>query len=132
MQQDKITTNQLRSFGLTVGGIFALIGLWPAVFHNNDPRWWAVVLAGFLVVPALVFPRSLSWVYKRWMALGHIMGWINTRIILGVVFYFVVTPIGIIRRLLGRDPMGKEIRTDLNSYRIIRKPRPAFHLKRQY
>jgi cell division protein FtsW (lipid II flippase) len=78
MQQDKITTNQLRSFGLTVGGIFALIGLWPAVFHNNDPRWWAVVLAGFLVVPALVFPRSLSWVYKRWMALGHIMSFTSS------------------------------------------------------
>jgi Saxitoxin biosynthesis operon protein SxtJ len=66
------------------------------------------------------------------LALGHIMGWINTRIILGVVFYFVVTPIGMIRRLLGKDPMGKEIRTAVKSYRIIRKPRPAAHLKRQY
>jgi Saxitoxin biosynthesis operon protein SxtJ len=127
-----ISNKQLRSFGLTVGGIFAAIGLWPISFRGDDPRWWAVVLAGLLIVPALVFPRSLSWVYARWMALGHIMGWINARIILGFVFYFVVTPIGLIRRLLGKDPMGKEIRTDLNSYRIIRKPRPASHLRQQY
>jgi hypothetical protein len=43
-----------------------------------------------------------------------------------------VTPIGLIRRLLGKDPMGKEIRADMNSYRIIRRPRPPSHLKRQY
>jgi len=129
MQTD---TKHLRSFGLTVGGIFALIGFWPLFLRGEDVRWWAVVLAGLLMVPALVFPRSLSWIYKWWMALGHIMGWINTRIILGVVFYLVVTPIGRIRRLLGKDPMGREIRTDLNSYRIIRTPRPASHLRRQY
>jgi cell division protein FtsW (lipid II flippase) len=125
-------TKQLRSFGLTVGGIFAVIGLWPLLFRSEDARWWAVTLGGLLVVSALVFPGTLSWVYKRWMALGHIMGWINTRIILSVVFYFVVTPIGMIRRLLGTDPMGKKIRTDLNSYWIIRKFRLAAHLRRQY
>jgi hypothetical protein len=131
MQSDA-DKKQLRSFGLTVGGIFAVIGLWPVVFHNDDPRWWAAILAGFLVVPALAFPESLSWVYKRWMALGHILGWINTRIILGVVFYLVVTPIGMIRRLLGKDPMGKQIKADINSYRVLRKPRAASHLRRQY
>jgi hypothetical protein len=130
--QSNTDNKQLRSFGLTVGGIFAVIGLWPVFGHSNDPRWWAVILAGLLVVPALVFPKSLSWVYKRWMALGHVLGWINTRIILGVVFYFVVTPIGFIRRLLDKDPMGKEIRTDVVSYRIPRTLRPPSHLKRQY
>lgn len=131
MQRDT-ENEQLRSFGLTVGGIFALIGVWPVVFHADDPRWWAVVIAGFLLVPAFVLPRSLSWVYKRWMALGNIVGWINTRIILGFVFYVIVTPIGMIRRLLGKDPMGKEFRPDTNSYRIMRKARPASHLRRQY
>jgi hypothetical protein len=127
-----IPSKQLRSFGLLVGGVFALISLWPMLIYRADPRWWAVIIAALLVVPALVRPRSLSWVYKRWMALGHLMGWINTRIILSVIFYLVVTPIGIIRRLSGKDPMGKEVRGDLNSYRIIRKPRPVGHLRRQY
>lgn len=103
---NEITIKQLRSFGMTVGGVFALIGIWPVIFRNQDPRWWAIVVAGCLLLPALIFPKSLLWIYKGWMAVGHVMGWINTRIILGLVFYAVVTPIGMVRRLLGKDPMG--------------------------
>ena len=130
--QSNADKKQLRSFGLIVGGVFLGIGLWPVVFHNAGPRWWGLILAGLLIVPALLFPTSLVWLYKPWMALGHIMGWINTRIILGVVFYLVVTPIGLIRRALGKDPMGKKIESDLKTYRITRTPRPASHLKQQY
>jgi hypothetical protein len=130
--QSNADNKQLRSFGLTVGGIFAVIGLWPVILRSDDPRWWALVLTGLLVFPAAVFPKSLTWIYKGWMALGHVLGWVNTRIILGLIFYGLVTPIGFIRRWLGKDPMGKEIRADIDSYRIIRKPRPALHLKRQY
>jgi hypothetical protein len=130
--QTEITNKQLRSFGLTVGGIFALIGVWPFVIHGADPRWWSIVVATVLIVPALVYPKSLFWIHKGWMAVGHVMGWINTRIILGLVFYAVVTPIGMVRSLLGKDPMGRRIRPDLDSYRIVRKPRPASHLTKQY
>ena len=130
--QSENTNKQLRSFGFTVGGIFALIALWPIVVRAEDPRWWAMVVAGCLLVPAVVFPKSLVWVYKGWMAIGHVLGWINTRIILGMIFYVIVTPIGMIRRWLGKDPMGRQLRPDLDSYRIIRKPRPASHLTKQY
>ncbi|HKZ81254.1 MAG TPA: hypothetical protein VJ124_23490, partial [Pyrinomonadaceae bacterium] len=58
---NQITTKQLRSFGLTVGGVFALIGLWPLILHAADPRWWSVVVATVLIVPALVYPNSLFW-----------------------------------------------------------------------
>jgi Saxitoxin biosynthesis operon protein SxtJ len=127
-----ITRKQLRSFGFTVGGIFALIGVWPLVIRSEDPRWWAVILAAALVLPAVVFPRSLVWVYRGWMALGHVLGWINTRIILGFIFYLVVTPIGIVRRWLGKDPMGRRLRPDVDSYRVPRVPRPPSHLTKQY
>ena len=130
--QSEITNKQLRSFGSTVGGMFALIGFWPLIFRGEDPRWWAMVVAGCLLVPAVVFPKSLVWPYKGCMVVGHVMGWINTRIILGVVFYLIVTPMGILRRWLGKDPMGRELRPDLDSYRVIRNPRPASHLTKQY
>jgi hypothetical protein len=123
---------QLRSFGLIVGGIFAGIGLWPLAIHGADPRWWSLMLAGVLALPAVIYPRSLYWPHKGWMMLGHILGWINTRVILGAVFYLVVSPIGVFRRWLGKDPMGRRLRPDLESYRQIRKPRPSSHLTRQY
>jgi len=132
MMQNEITIKQLRSFGLTVGGIFAMIGLWPLVIRSADPRWWALLIGACLTVPAVVYPGCLFWVYRGWMMLGHVLGWVNTRIILSAVFYLVVTPIGIIRRWLGKDSMGKQLRPDLDSYRIVRKPRPASHLTKQY
>ncbi len=130
--QNEITAKQLRSFGLTVGGIFALIGLWPVIIHGVGPRWWALLAAACLLVPGVLYPRCLSWVYRGWMMLGHVLGWINTRIILSAVFYLMVTPIGIIRRWLGKDSMERRLRPDLDSYRIVRKPRPASHLTKQY
>ena len=130
--QNNADKKQLRSFGLTVGGIFALIGFWPVIFRHQDPRWWAVVVAGCLLIPAVAYPNSLFWPYKGWMAVGHVLGWINTRIILGVIFYGIVTPIGVIRRWLGKDPMGRRLSPDIDSYRVTRKPRPSSHLKRQY
>jgi hypothetical protein len=130
--KEEINNQKLRSFGFTVGGIFAFIAFWPLIVRGEDTRWWAVVVAGCLLIPAVVLPKSLTWVYRGWMVLGHVLGWINTRIILGFVFYFVVTPIGILRRWLGKDPMGRKLRPDIDSYRVIRKPRPASHLTKQY
>jgi hypothetical protein len=127
-----ISRQQLRSFGLLVGGIFAVIGLWPVLLRAADPRWWALIIAALLIVPALAAPALLAWPHKGWMQLGHALGWINTRIILGFIFYFIVTPIGLVRRWLGKDPMGRQFRPDLDTYRIARPPRPASHLRRQY
>jgi hypothetical protein len=130
--KNDITKKTLRSFGLLVGAIFVAIGFWPFVLRHQDPRWWSVILGACLLVPAAVFPSILFWPYKGWMKLGHVLGWVNTRIILGLVFYIVVTPIGMIRRWLGKDPMGRRLRPELDSYRVTRKPRSASHLKSQF
>jgi hypothetical protein len=127
-----VNEQQLRSFGFTVGGIFAVIGVWPVVIHQEDLRSWALYPAAALLAAGIVFPKSLLWIHKGWMLLGHCLGWINTRIILGLVFYGVVTPIGMVRGWLGKDPMGRNLRPELDSYRIPREARPPSHMKRQY
>ncbi len=132
LMKEETTAKRLRSFGLTVGGIFLLIGLWPLLLRGQDPRWWALVLAAFLILPAAIYPAALAWPYREWMLIGHVLGWINTRIILGFVFYLVVTPIGLYRCWLGKDPMGRQLRPDLDSYRVARNRRPSSHLTKQY
>jgi hypothetical protein len=87
---------QLRKFGLLVGGIFCAIGLWPAVIRGAGPRSWALIVGVLLLVPALLAPRVLAPVYRIWMTVGEALGWINTRILLGVVFYGLITPMGLI------------------------------------
>jgi hypothetical protein len=125
-------SQQLRAFGLTVGGIFGAIGLWPAVVSSEAVRLWAVVLGGLLLLLALVWPRSLRLVYRVWMWLGEGLGWINSRMILGVIFYGLFTPAGLLMRLRGYDPLRRRSEPDADTYRLVRQPRPSSHMSRQF
>jgi hypothetical protein len=123
---------QLRSFGVVVGGAFGVIALWPLLFRAESPRLWALVLAAVLIGLGLILPRSLALPYRLWMRIGHTLGWINTRIILGVAYYGLVTPLGVLMRLLGRDPMRRIFTPETDTYRVLRSPRPPDHLRRQF
>ncbi len=129
----RVEVKQLKSFGLMVGGIFALIALWPWFFRSEEPRLWAFVLAGLLAGPALVWPRSLRPVYRVWMMLGEALGWINTRIILGLILYGLFTPVGFVRQfLLAKDSMRRRFEPDASTYRVMREPRAGSHMSRQF
>ena len=123
---------QLRSFGFIVGGGFAIIALWPTVFRNEHPRLVMLMLAGLLLLLAILLPRSLRPAYRVWMALGHVLGWVNTRIILSVMFYILFMPVGLVMRLLGKDPMLRKFERNIDTYRVIRQPRPSSHMKHQF
>ena len=129
---NKTETKQLRNFGLMVGGIFLLIGVWPALLGRDDARVWAMVLGGLLVILGLGLPRFLRPVYRVWMIIGHALGWVNTRIILGIVFYGLLTPMGLIMRLFGKDSMQRQFVQETATYRVMRKPRPRSHMMRQF
>ena len=132
MEHVEVTKKTLRQFGLMVGGIFLLIGLWPFVWRQEAVRIWAVVPGSALAVAGLLMPGILKQVYQGWMCVGHVMGWVNTRIILGVLFYGVVTPMGLVMKLTGRDPMRREFEPDARTYRVICQPRPASHMKNMF
>ena len=132
MENIEVTKKTLRQFGLMVGAVFLLIGLWPFVWRQEPVRLWAVVPGSLLAVTGLVVPTVLKQVYQGWMWVGHITGWVNTRIILGVLFYGVVTPMGLVMKLTGRDPMRRGYEPDAQTYRVIRQPRPAYHMKNMF
>jgi hypothetical protein len=130
--QPQLETKELRSFGLIVGGIFSVIGLWPLVFRGESPRVWAIALGVGLIGLGIVIPWSLKQVYKAWMLIGHALGWINTRILLGVIFYGLITPMGLFLRLLGKDAMRRVLVQEALSYRVPRSPRSHAHMKNQF
>lgn len=132
MSESKIGKSQLRSFGLIVGGGFALIGLMPAVLHARSPRWWALAVSLLLVAGGLIYPNVLKPLHRGWMAIGEVLGWVNTRIILIVVYYFVIVPLGVLMRMTGNDPMKLKFERGAASYRIVRSKRAASHMQRQY
>jgi hypothetical protein len=129
---NKRQEKQLRRFGVLVGSIFIAIGLGGLVLHGAEPRLWAVTLGMLLILVALVRARVLGPVHRMWMALGDALGWINTRVLLGLVFYGLVTPMGLVMRLVGRDPMNRTFDRDADTYRVARRPRQAAHMTRQF
>ena len=129
---ENVPKKTLRSFGLLVGGIWGVIGLWPLVFRREPPRLWALGLMAVLAGLGLVAPSLLRHPYRGWMALGHVLGWINTRILLGLVFYLLITPMGVVMRWFGRDPMRRGFDAKAASYRIDRASRPGTHMRRQF
>ena len=131
-KEQDVGSAQLRSFGLIVGGIFTLIALWPILLRGDDPRLWALIISGIMVVSALVVPTALGPVYRVWMRIGAALGWINTRVILGIGFYGVFTPMGIVMRIFGRDPLRRGFDATVTTYRVDRSPRPGSHMQRQF
>lgn len=116
----------LRRFGLTFGAIFAaLFGvLFPWLAEAGWPLWpWGI--SGALALWALAAPGTLRPVYRGWMRVGYFVGRINTRIILFIVFYLIVFPIGLLVRLFGRDPMARKRDAKAGSYRVERSSQPG-------
>lgn len=109
----------LREFGLVTGAIIAgLFGLFfPWLFETAIPLWPWVVCA-VLGAWALIAPQSLGRVYYWWMRFALLLSRITTPIILGIVFYLVVMPVGLIMRLVGHDPMARRLDDGLKSYRV--------------
>jgi hypothetical protein len=123
---------ELRHFGLIVGGMFGVIGLWPVIARGQSPRSWMWGLALALIVPAVVAPWTLAPAHRAWTVLGNALGWVNTRIVLGLIFFGVVTPTGLALRIAGRDPMRRAFDSDATTYRVPRKTRPGAHMTRQF
>ena len=122
----------LREFGLTTGSIVAgLFGLFfPWLLERALPVWpWIVcgVLAGW----GLLAPMSLGPVYRVWMRFGLLLNRVTTPIIMGLVFFIAITPLGFVRRLFGRDSLARRF-DQSESYRIPSEKTPPENLERPF
>lgn len=111
----------LRKFGLTVGGVILLLSLfwWWRDGH------WPVPLSSvgiILVGSGLIVPQALLFPHKIWMSAGVILGWFTTRIILSVIFYLIITPLGLIASLIGKKFLELDFRAQRKSYWNKREP----------
>ena len=133
MEIPELNKSELRKFGLITGAIvIVLFGLLiPWLFDIAWPRW-PFMVGGILAVWAVVIPNTLKPVYVVWMKIGHVLGWINTRIILAILFYGMFLPIGMLMQLFGWDPMYKKLSKGLKTYRIESQESVKEHFERPY
>jgi predicted membrane metal-binding protein len=119
---DEVATGSSnRSFGLTFAIVFAIIALWPLV-RGRSVRGWALIVAVAFLVAALALPRVLAPLSRLWLRFGLLLHACISPIIMGLVFYTTVTPIGLVRRLLGQDPLRLRFDRDAVTYWIERHP----------
>ena len=119
IQELDTSPRNLRKFGLVVGGVFGLLAIW---------FWWRgkafypyVLIPGVsLVVFGLIWPKVLKQVYVIWMSLALVLGLIVSTALLTILFYLVVTPVGLVARLSGKDFLSQKLDPNANSYWIAR------------
>ena len=126
---DNIKLGSNRSFGIVFFIVFLLIALYP-LLNSKDVRIWSLIIALIFLVLGLFNSNILSPLNKIWFKFGIILGKIISPIIMGIIFFFVVTPIGYLMRLLGKDLLNLKY-SDNKSY-WIEKDGPKSKMKNQF
>lgn len=132
MKNTTTEKKKLRFFGLLIGGVFLVIAVWPLLFQGVEIRRWGLILAALFLGLAVVLPEFLGPIYRLWMRVGHFLGKINTKIIMGFVFYVVITPISQFLRISGKTPICTKFDSSAESYRVPKAQRPGSDMEKQF
>lgn len=115
LKQIKATQPELRKFGITIGGLFTIIGMILLILNAKHKLIFSGL--GFLFIFwGLTIPKTLKWVYKIWMGFSVVLGFFSTRIILSLLFYFVLTPIKFLYKFTGKNFLDLKIDKSAASY----------------
>ncbi|MCZ6802464.1 MAG: SxtJ family membrane protein [Proteobacteria bacterium] len=123
----------LRQFALTTGGIIAILfgAFFPWLLQLKTP-YWPWLLTTSLIIWGLIAPGSLDPLYRYWMRFGLLLNRITTPLILGIIFYFIFSPFGLIMRLFGQNVMTSGIDKTIDTYRTISRPRTKDSMEKPF
>ena len=114
---NKIATN--RSFGILFFIVFLLIAIWP-ILSESSIRVWSLIISLIFLLLGLINSKLLTPLKNEWIKLGEFLGKIIAPIIMGIIYFFIVTPIGLIMRIIGKDLINIKYSKE-KSYWINRK-----------
>lgn len=114
-----VDNNELRKFGFIFSGILVgLLGLLLPWLRDHEPHRWPFYIGVPVAVLAAIWPAALRPLYIVWMKFGAVMGFINTRIIMSIFFFVLLTPVGWLMKLLGKDPLARALEKSAKTYRV--------------
>jgi hypothetical protein len=120
-REEEVEGSSDRSFGIVFAVVFLIIALLP-LLHAGAVRWWSVGVSAAFAVVALTIPSILAVPNRLWMKFGLLLAKVVSPIALGILFYLVFTPIGLVMRMAGKDPLRLKADPDAKSYWIDREP----------
>ena len=129
MGQNDIKIGSNRSFGIVFFIVFFLISIYPLV-NSESIRIWSLIVSLIFLILGAINSKLLSPLNKVWFKFGLLLGRIISPIVMGIIFFLVVTPIGIIMRSLGKDLLNLKYNKD-NTY-WIEKSGPKSKMKNQF
>ncbi len=116
----------LKKFGLTMAIVLAILATLIFLFGSHPERaLWLSILSLLFLLFAILFPLLLKPLHTFWMGLAFFLGWFVSRILLTILFFMVITPIGLLLRLFGKDLLNLKIEKDKKSYWIRRQYKPS-------
>jgi predicted membrane metal-binding protein len=113
----KISSN--RNFGLVFFFVFLIVSLWPLI-NEGSPRYWSIVIAVIFLILGLLNSKLLTPLNKLWFKFGLFLGFIISPIIMGIIFFLVIAPTGLVMKLMGKDLLDKKYDNKKKSYWINR------------
>jgi hypothetical protein len=119
-----------RSFGFVFAVVFAVIAAWP-LYYGGAPRWGTTAIAVAFALVALVRPKLLRPLNRTWLVLGRLVHMMVSPLVMGLIFFLCVAPIGFILRRR-RDVLSLKRRPDLSSYWVAREPTDPQSMKHQF
>lgn len=135
--RDDVQAGSDRSFGVVFAAVFIVVALWP-LFTLSDQdgalQVWALIVAAFFMVTALTMPRFLAPLNRLWFKFGKLLHKVVNPLVMGLLFFFTIAPIGLVMRALGKTPLQLGFDKQAKSYWISRNPpgpKPE-SLKRQF
>ena len=118
-KNSKIRINSNRSFGIVFFFVFLIISLWP-LLNGNPLRVWSIFVAIIFLILGLINSNFLTPLNKLWYKFGKLLGFIVAPIVMGVIFFLVITPTGFFMKMLGKDLLNKKYNNKIKSYWINR------------
>ena len=127
--EKKIKVSSNKSFGIVFSIFFLLISVYPLL--NNDPiYYWSLFVSFIFLVLGLMNSKILSPLNLLWFKFGILLGKIVSPVVMGIIFFLVVTPIGFIMRILGKDLLN--LKFNANKSYWIEKTGPKSNMKKQF
>ena len=120
-REEHIEGSSDRSFGFVFAVVFIVIAAWP-LLSGGGVRWWSAAIAGAFALVAVAMPTLLAVPNQLWMKFGLLLGKIVSPIALGILFYGAFSPLGVVMRLFGKDPLRLKLDAQAQSYWIAREP----------
>ena len=127
---NEINKSSNRSFGIVFFIVFLLIGIYP-LLNQEDLRLWAFIISLIFLILGIIDSKILTPLNKIWFKFGIFLGRIISPLIMGLIFFLVVTPIGIFMRILGKDLINLKFKKNVKSY-WIEKTGPKSKMKNQF